>query len=212
MAVWDGIIPESDLKIFGKGGYGGTSTYGGKPALVVVDMTRAFVDERYHQGSVTGPAAVEAIRQLLGVARARKIPVVYTTGAPDLHPTDDGRWKGNHSMLQSAEAHEICPEIAPYPEDLVIAKRRPSIFFGTDLIGRLVSLDVDTLVIICMTTSGCVRASVVDTFSYSYCVITLEECVADRGQLSHKVSLFDMHMKYADMLPLTEVEKYLAKL
>src|SRR5262249_27640618 len=87
-------------------------------------------------------------------------------------------------MMERPEAHEIVPELRPVPEDTVFVKANPSAFFGTELVGQLVFLSVDTLIVTGMTTSGCVRASVVDAFSHNFRVIVPEECVGDRGHVS----------------------------
>jgi nicotinamidase-related amidase len=94
----------------------------------------------------------------------------------------------------------------------VILKDKPSVFFGTPLMSYLHELQVDTLLVVGTTTSGCVRATVVDAFSYNFKVVVVEECVFDRGQISHKVNLFDMQAKYADVVPLDAALGYLDEL
>jgi maleamate amidohydrolase len=103
-------------------------------------------------------------------------------------------------------------EIAPRDGDIVIRKDKPSVFFGTPLMSYLHELQVDTLLVAGTTTSGCVRATVVDAFSYNFKVVVVEECVFDRGQASHKVNLFDMQAKYADVVPLEAALGYLDEL
>jgi nicotinamidase-related amidase len=100
-------------------------------------------------------------------------------------------------------------EIAPSERDLVIEKRKPSAFFGTTLASHLVSLKVDTLIICGTSTSGCVRATVTDAFSYDYRVAIAEEATFDRGQASHAMALFDLDMKYANVTPVDEIVTYL---
>ena len=111
--------------------------------------------------------------------------------------------------MDSEEAHEIFPLIAPKQDDIVFAKAKPSIFFGTQLVSMLNFLSVDTLIITGMVTSGCVRATVVDAFSYNYRVIVPEECVADRCQAAHQINLFDIDSKYGNVNPLDDVLAYL---
>src|SRR3990172_3643018 len=114
MAIWDGIIHESDLKMFEKGGMGQLMGCGKKPAIIVVDMSHAFVDERYPLGSGTGPKAAAAIKHLLDVARPKKVPIIYSTGCEKHLPVDYGRWKSRHTLppSQAEKANEIWPEIA----------------------------------------------------------------------------------------------------
>ncbi len=117
--------------------------------------------------------------------------------------------EGRKGKLNEQKFNEILEELRPRKNEFVIAKDKPSAFFGTPLVSRLQYFNVDTLIITGMVTSGCVRATVVDAFSHNYFIIIPEEGVADRGDISHQVSLFDMHMKYADVLHLPEVAAYL---
>lgn len=175
-------------------------------------MTNAFVTNEYPTGfSKTGVPCARAIKRLADFCRRARIPVIYTKGisfAHSNHVAERGRWSEKTSTIQkerSKHADTIYHEISPVKGDIVIVKPKPSAFFGTQLIGILNFMGVDTLIVTGMTTSGCVRATVVDAFSYNYRVIVPEECVADRSQISHKVNLFDMNMKYADVMKLEEV-------
>jgi len=216
MAAWDDLpISDRDRALFAKGGMGGRLTPGERPAVLVVDMNNAFVDDRYPMANEeTGRPAARAIARLLEAARRQGVPVFYTTGLITDSQAVRGIWKGDygqvdHPLLSRPESNEITREIPPQPGDVVIQKAKPSAFWGTGLIDMLIYHKVDTVIVTGMTTSGCVRATVVDAFSHNLRVLVPEECSADRGELSHKVSLFDMHMKYADVLPLDEVLGYL---
>ena len=211
------IIPEEDLKAYGKRGYGNRMGFGRRPAVVVVDMTNGFVDPKYptasHTSRTMGGKAVDAIGTLLTEARIRSIPVVYTTPAEKtglLFDVGVSR-KGAEKVLREGQApsdpreNAIIGAIAPKKGDLVIQKIKASAFFCTPLVSYLTYLNVDTLILTGMTTSGCVRASVVDAASYNFRVVVPEEGVADRAVVPHKVNLFDMAMKYADVMPLFEV-------
>src|SRR6185437_14868867 len=109
-------------------------------------------------------------------------------------------------------ANEIVEQIAPHEHDIVIEKTMPSAFFATNLASYLVYLGADTLLVCGTTTSGCVRASVVDGFSRNYRMIVVEEGTFDRGEASHAINLFDMDMKYADVEPLEAALSYLQSL
>jgi nicotinamidase-related amidase len=211
MAIWDDVIPESDLKNFRKAQYGGERELGQKAAIVVVDMSWGFVDSRYGRGnSEMGWPAVKAIQRLLEAGRDAGVPIFFTTGYNDFSDASHGRWKS--AVAPDPVENEIVPELTPRPDEPVLRKRRASAFFGTDLLEFLIYHGIDTLIVTGMTTSGCVRATVVDAFSYNYIVVIPEECVGDRGVVSHKVNLFDMHMKYGDVLPLERVLSHLAAL
>jgi nicotinamidase-related amidase len=190
--------------------------FGKKPAIIVVDMNRAFVEDRFPSGcSKTGIPAVNAIKRLLEAGRRSRVTIIYTTGIRTEEINNlavRGRWMDKSSPLPKellVKADEIYPDIAPQKGDIILKKAKPSAFFGTQLISILNFLDIDTLIISGMTTSGCVRATVVDAFSYNYRVIVPRECVADRIKISHEVALFDIDMKYGDVVKLDEVVEYL---
>lgn len=108
--------------------------------------------------------------------------------------------------------YQFVREVAPVDGDILIPKKHPSAFFGTTLASHLIDLKVDSLVMTGCTTSGCVRASVVDAFSYNFHVAVPQECVYDRSPIAHGVNLFDMSQKYADVLPTDELLHSLAKM
>jgi maleamate amidohydrolase len=211
MAIWDDVIPEAERQIYAKGGMGeGRVGIGEKPAIIVVDMTYGFVDSAFPLGySPTGYPAVAAIRRLLDHARPLGIPIFYSRSKAGASACERGRWKGGGSIanpgMLDPKANTNVADIAPQREDIVIAKTWPSVFFGTDLPSYLIYHRVDTLIVTGMVTSGCVRGTAIDAFSYNLRVVIPEECVADRGQTSHKVALFEIHMKYGDVMPLQQV-------
>ncbi|MEV8637636.1 isochorismatase family protein [Streptosporangium sp. NPDC051023] len=221
---WAGVISEEDLASFGRefDNQDRPLRAGVRPAVVVVDMTRAFVDSAYPTGwSPTGYPAVNAIARLLGVARESELPVFFTKAYPEPdhrpRPVERGRWKLNAAPEPLPEGTPpgdvIADEITPLPDEIVISKgSKPSAFFGTPLASYLVHAGCDTVIVTGMTTSGCVRATVLDAFQYNFNVVIPFECSADRSQISHKVNLFDMHMKYADVVSLEETIEYLQKL
>jgi nicotinamidase-related amidase len=185
---------------------------GARPVLLVVDMTEAFVRDRYPTGwAATGEPCAAALAGLLGEARDAGVPVVYTVTEPLLHPAQVGAWlrgRPGPSMFPFDAAgphHEVVPEVAPADGDIVLVKPKPSAFFGTQLTAVLNALRADTLLVTGMTTSGCVRATVNDAFMLNHQVVVPLECVADRSQLSHEVELFDMGAKYADVVPTDDV-------
>ena len=110
------------------------------------------------------------------------------------------------------DGNEIVMMIVPGPRDIVIKKQKPSGFFGTNLASYLTLLGCDSVVIVGTTTSGCVRATVVDAFSLNYRVTLAEEGCFDRSEASHAVSLCDMHAKYADVVPTAEILSYFDQL
>lgn len=180
---------------------------GHKPALVVVDMIHGFTDPACPLGS-DADDVIAANQQLLGVFRERGLPVFFTTviyrrpeqahvfrqRVPALNVlTPDSRWVQVDDRLQRRA------------DEPLIEKQWASGFFATDLHARLTALGADSLVITGLTTSGCVRATVVDGLQHDYPVVVPREAVGDRNPAAHAANLFDMHAKYADVQDLSVV-------
>ncbi|MCU1546775.1 MAG: hypothetical protein JWP30_1875 [Homoserinimonas sp.] len=191
------------------------TTVGRRPALLVIDVVTAFLGDEgvSMQESVarwplscgpTGWAAVPKVQALIEMARRQGFPVIYTTGDPGalggaLKTVIDGRESAR------AEVAEIPDVIAPLQGESVVSKGRPSAFFGTPLTAQLIKLGVDSLIVCGCTTSGCVRATVVDGHSLGWPVLVAEDATFDRAQLSHDVSLFEMNAKYAQVATVSEI-------
>jgi len=229
MAIWDDVLTERDQQVFAAAGYGKRQGFGRKPAVIVVDVNYNFVGDvpepilesikKYRNScGEEGWQGVYQISRLLDGARDKKVPIFYSTAPSHRVALMAGRWHGKNSRgtedfhSHAQDGNAIVREIAPHEGDIVILKDKPSVFFGTPLMSYLHELQVDTLLVAGTTTSGCVRATVVDAFSYNFKVVVVEECVFDRGQTSHKVNLFDMQAKYADVVPLEVALSYLDEL
>jgi len=225
MKPWDDVIPPLEQKLYAAAGYGSSQPLGRRPVLMVVDTNYAFAGRRprpieeaiKEYRTSCGEAAwtaIAAMRPLLAGARAAGVAVIYTTGRRHTSLATMGQWAAKNARaaedLGQGDATEIVADVAPAPGDLVIEKSRPSAFFGTDLAAHLVLRRADTVVGGGGTTSGCVRATVMDAFSLGYRVAVVHECTFDRAAVPHKVSLFDMHAKYATVLSLEESLAYLA--
>mgnify|MGYP000277078869 CR=1 FL=1 len=156
--------------------------------------------------------------KILKSAREKRLPIIYTTNPRredffDLgNPTFKSHRQKDQVDVQGHMGNDIVKEIAPEVSDLFIEKRKPSAFFGTPLMSHLNMMKADSLIIVGSTTSGCVRASAVDALSYDIKVTIPHEAVFDRGEASHKLALFDLHMKYVDVTDLDEVSEYLKNL
>jgi nicotinamidase-related amidase len=199
--------------------------FGSKPALLLIDIyysVLGFKREPIMESVRTWPMSTglegwEAVDQtsiLLAAARANEIPVIHVKG---LHSgvntwSRGGKQKRVTSALTEemiAKGREIVEEVKPLPGELVIEKAAASAFHGTPLLFQLVSLGIDTVIACGETTSGCVRASVVDGATYRFKMGVVEECVFDRTQASHYMNLYDMHQKYADVIGLDYALQYL---
>jgi len=212
MAIWDDLIPPEERALYERGGWGGASGFGVRPALLVVDMYTAFVDPAYPYSSPDAPAAVHAIGRVLQQARASGVPVFYSRAGKARNAAERGRWKGTgreQPVMDRPEAYEIIPELAPLPAESVVVKTAPSAFHGTYLLSLLVHHNVDTVVVTGTVTSGCVRATAVDAFSFGFRVAVPVECVYDRGRTSHKVALWDIYTRYGDVVSVEEALAYL---
>src|SRR5712671_3264994 len=189
---WKDIVDQDIIEIYEP--YRREVRVGSRPAVLAIDLYNKVyqggnrpvreVNRRY-PGSCGEHAwkALEPTRQLFAAARAAGIPVIYTTRHAD---TDGVRSTHRRMQSETEELYRIKEELAPMPGDLVIYKERASAFFGES-------------------TSGCVRASTVDAYSYAFHSVVVEECTYDRSLLSHKVNLFDLHHKYADVMHVEEV-------
>ena len=229
MAIWDDVIPAEDRRIYEIGGWGRSMGFGANPAVLVVDVNYDFVGDepkpilesierwRYSCGDV-GWRGVHAIAKLLAAARRKGARVFYTTVDHRADAFDYGRDRdknfrtGEATSVTGGKGPQIPTEIAPMQADIVISKKKASAFFGTPLASYLIDLGVDTLLVTGVSTSGCVRASVVDGHAYNFRVCVVEEGTFDRSSVAHKVNLFDMHMKYADVVTLAETLRYLEEL
>ena len=231
--VWDKYLTDRDKAVFEKSGFGAKGGGGKAPALLIIDVNYAFCGEQSEPildsivkwRASCGEEAWEAlphIRKLLDKCREKGIPVIYTTGTVRDDGWDKGGWAWKSSRTvedvasnapegreSNRDPNEIMDEIAPGPKDIVIRKHKPSAFYGTPLTGFLNDLCADSLVVTGTTTSGCVRASVIDAFSNNIRCVIAEEACFDRSQASHAINLCDMNAKYADVVPVEEALDYI---
>lgn len=218
---WREYLTDTDLAVLDAAGYRGSVGLGTSVALLVVDATYAFCGDRpepilesvARQRHSCGAAAWEALGVLAGLldlARASDIPVIYTK--PTFHGRAVGRglWNTKNQRRDDEQGSRIVAEVAPAEGETVIEKEGPSAFFGTALVSHLVRSRVDSLVVCGGTTSGCVRATVVDAFSYNLRVSVVADATFDRVPASHWMSLFDMQLKYADVRTADEVRSALS--
>ncbi len=224
--IWDDAISERDRAVIEKGGWGKSRGLGRNPCLMIIDPQYNYVGEdkpileqqdRWPTGcGAEAWAGIRRIKKLIEVARSREIPIIYTRQVQRKTLGFDGfarkaERKGD-SFLEGHRGVEIVDEIVPLEGDLVVDKSYSSAFYGTPMVSYLNGLGVDTILMTGGTTSGCLRATTVDAISRNYNVGVVEDCVFDRIEISHKVSLFEMWMKYCDVISLKEALEYLANL
>ena len=157
--------------------------------------------------------ALASALRVLDVARAKRIPRILTNVVIQPGGFDGGIFYRKAPVIKAFEAGSPLgawpPGLAPLADELVISKQYPSAFFGTSLAATLTANGVDTVILAGITTSGCVRATCVDTMSHGFIPIVVREGVGDRAEGPHEANLYDMSAKYADVLPESEVIDYL---
>jgi maleamate amidohydrolase len=184
---------------------------GRRPAVLVVDFQVAFTQPRYALGGLPMiHAARDRTAELLQVARARKVPVAacYTAYGS---LADMPLWKVKAVREEFFYGHP-CTDMDPkihHPDHFTYCKNAPSMFFQTPLITFLVKQNVDTVIVTGCTTSGCVRATIVDAFSYGFRVLAAEDCCGDADERQHRSNLEDVGRRYADVMSMREVAAYL---
>lgn len=199
---------EAAKQLYARRGLGSRIGWGSSPAILVVDLTNGFTDPRYPVGAEAGLALAET-RRLLDLARDRGVPAIFTSIAYDDPDLEGGHWVRKIPALRvlrmGTEAVEVDPRLGRRPSEPVVFKRFTSAFFGTHLQPMLQALGVDTLVVCGASTSGCIRASVVDGVQLGFRCIVPESAVTDRADAPHHANLFDIDAKYADVVPTDAV-------
>jgi maleamate amidohydrolase len=229
--IWERFLTERDKQVFAASGYGARQGFGRRPALLIIDVSYGFT------GDVREPVmtsierwpnscgedawdAVPVIKSVATAFRAKNLPVIYTTGVARPDNWDAGSWSWKNARTQEwttgadrrIDPNDIVADIAPEPQDLVVLKQKPSGFHASNLLSYLVLLGCDSLVVTGTSTSGCVRATVVDAFSFNYRVSVVEDGCFDRCEASHAISLADMNAKYADVVSSHEALEFVAGL
>jgi maleamate amidohydrolase len=197
-------------------GFGDSSGFGIRPAIIVVDYINGFTDPASALGSDL-TSQLEATKTLLDHARGKNIPIAFTTVIYEPHFRDGGYFikKVPALKLLTADSKWINVDVRLERDEKsepLIVKKFASSFFGTHLHSFLTSERVDTAIITGCTTSGCVRATAVDALQYGYRVVVPEECVGDRSMEAHKANLYDIQTKYGDVTSLEIVIDYINQL
>jgi len=192
-----------DLSANYKQAYDNRLGFGQRPALILVDFVQAYFDQDCALYAGVEDALASALR-VREAARAAAIPVIYTNVVYQEDGADGGVFFKKAPVLRNFIAGNPMGDwpsgLQPADGELVISKQYPSAFFGTSLAATLKDMDIDTLIITGVTTSGCIRATCVDTMSYGFIPIVVEDACGDRHEEPHAANLFDMNAKYADVV------------
>lgn len=199
---------------YARAGYHARQRWGTRPALVLIDFANAYFNpDAPLYGGEGCQIALDNAARLAPVARAAGIPVVFTEVEYQRGGADGGAFYAKVPALScfdaGADTQKLQPPLALEADDILITKQYPSAFFGTSLAAMLHWLKVDTLLLTGVTTSGCVRATCIDSISYGFVTLVVEDAVGDRADGPHQANLFDMSAKYADLLTTDDAIKYL---
>jgi maleamate amidohydrolase len=186
--------------------------FGTRPAVLVVDVVRAYLDP----GSPLYAGVEQAVASaalVVQAARAAGVPVLFTTVRYAPGGSDSGVWWRKIPALrvleEGSELGDFPESLRPSGHELVFVKQFASAFFGTSLAATLTRLGIDTLLVTGLTTSGCVRASVIDAMQHGFVPVVVRDAVGDRDPRPHEANLFDMESKYADVVSEAEAVQYL---
>ena len=201
-----------DLSANYKQAYDNRLGFGQRPALILVDFVQAYFDKDCALYAGVEDALASALR-VREVARAAAVPVIYTNVIYKEDGSDGGVFFKKAPVLENFIAGNPMggwpADLLPADDELVISKQYPSAFFGTSLASTLQDMSIDTLIITGVTTSGCIRATCVDTMSHGFIPIIVEDACGDRHEAPHAANLFDMNAKYADVVSEAEAIDYL---
>ncbi len=223
MAGWEDVVPESEREIYRKAGFGKSARWDGKPALIIVDALWSFIghepvdvlsaiDEYPTACGQAGWDGLEKIAAGLEYFRNSGLPVVYVCADGSLRDIYGATTRTRNPVsLQDRDAFEIPEVIAPVAGEPIVKKTKASGFFRTPLDILLRKAGVDTVLLTGCTTSGCIRATAVDSHSLGFETILLEDAIWDRSSFSHAVSLFELSMKYASVATVDEACSQLRK-
>ncbi len=188
--------------------YNGRLGFGEQPVLLVVDMVQAYFDPECALYAEVEPELAKTI-ELINAARTASVPVIYTNVVYHESGIDGGLFFKKAPVLecfrQGNPMGDWPPGIAPRANELVISKQYPSAFFGTSLAATLNASGIDTVITCGVTTSGCIRATCLDTVSNGFIPIIVEDACGDRHEAPHEANIFDMNAKYADVVSTAEV-------
>ena len=205
----------SQDEVYDKAGFGRSAPRGTRPAVIVVDFSYGFTDTRYPTAADMS-AEIAATRRLTDIARERGFPVIYTTIAYQPWEAEALPWlrkaTGMKALMVGSRLVEIDSATGVSAGDPVIVKHGASAVHGTNLAGLLTAAGVDTVVVTGATTSGCVRATVVDAVQTGFTVLVPRDCCADRATAPHEANLYDIAQKYGDVTSADDILNWLSQI
>jgi nicotinamidase-related amidase len=192
-------------------GFGGTVPFGHVPAVISIDLVRSYFDPD-SPFFLPPSSCLDASARVIGYAREHDVPVIHTRVVLGPEAMDSGVFVKKIPALRmyigENSMNEIMPEVAPRDDELVIVKQYASAFFGTSLSSTLRALGVDTVIMIGVSTSGCIRASAVDALQNGFVSVVVRDAVGDRGPEPHNANLYDLQAKYSEVVDEKTVLRY----
>ncbi|MFY1638223.1 isochorismatase family protein [Solwaraspora sp. WMMB335] len=215
---WDDLVTDIDRQTMRRSAFGRRVGIGARPAVLVIDAQNYMVGpppgstHEYPSACPSAAAALPTLRSLLDHARSAGVPVIYTRWTVAADGSDIGVYGRKRDLLttegwalEGSEGAHIHEAVAPGSGDVVMVKKKPSGFHGTPLLGLLVDRGIDTVIVTGGATSNCVRATAIDSASYNFRTIVVEDCVFDRFDISHRIALFDLDRQFADVMTACDV-------
>jgi maleamate amidohydrolase len=199
-----------------KAGFSAPLPFGKRPALLVVDVVQAYLEPSSPLFAQDFVDAVAPNCSLIAAARAAGITVVFTCVVYSADGRDGGKFfqkvPALRSFIKGSPLGNFARGLNPQPEDVVIVKQYASAFFGTSLASTLNASGIDTVLVTGFSTSGCVRATALDALQYGFSPFVIREACADRDPRPHEANLFDLQMKYAEVVSAQWVLEKLARI
>lgn len=219
-SVWESVVPKHELEFLEGAGFGVPTPLGDRPCLVVIDVIKSFLGPRPGTDEPDYPTScgevgwqrLPAIVRLVDAAREAGLPIVFCTGWPNSAKVVGGAIKLSRGSA-TAEAVHAAPlpeELQPRDDEFVMQKTKASAFFQTPLLTFMHQRKADSVILVGTTTSGCIRASAVDGSSYGFPVTVVEDATFDRSEFAHASNLFDIQMKYGNVVTTDELLATLA--
>jgi maleamate amidohydrolase len=206
---------EEELLANYKKAYDNRVGFGSRPALLLIDFCQAYFEPGNALYSEVDDAIASALR-IRKAARAAGVPVILTNVVYHSSGIDGGRFFEKamplKNFLKGSPMGAWGPGLEPFDDELVISKQYPSAFFGTSLSSTLTAAGIDSVILTGLTTSGCIRASCIDSMSYGFKTAVVSEACGDRHAAPHEANLFDMNAKYADVVSEAETIAFLQSL
>lgn len=198
-----------------RAGFAGSVGFGWRPAVIVVDLVRGYLDPTSPLFSPRYEQVLSAVIEIVDTAHAFRHPVIFTQVSYAKGGLDGGYfWRKVPSLAifeTGSPLAEFDERLRPVDHDVVVTKQYASAFFGTSLVSTLNALAIDTLIVTGVSTSGCVRATAVDALQWGFRPNVVREAVGDRDDAINEANLFDLEAKYADVCSLAEVSSYLGR-